>query len=120
MQSRQVVQIFHSHITEAFTKLEVSTPQAKNRYSANLVSFLCPKEKLKGLKYVPFLAYIVHCTSLSLNYVLLLQPRLCRDVQHILTCIRKLPAENFTAETIRNYGLLDEFLAENFGTKVGE
>ncbi|CAN6234384.1 unnamed protein product [Urochloa humidicola] len=73
---RQVVQIFHSHITEAFKKLEVSTPQAKNR--------------------------------------------LCRDVQHILTCIRKLPAENFSAETIPNYGLLDEFLAENFGTKVGE
>lgn len=73
---RQVVQIFHSHITEAFRKLEVSTPQAKNR--------------------------------------------LCRDVQHILTCIRKLPAENFSAETTPNYGLLDEFLAENFGTKVGE
>ncbi|KAL6650281.1 hypothetical protein ACP70R_009206 [Stipagrostis hirtigluma subsp. patula] len=73
---RQVVQIFHSHITEAFSKLEVSTPQAKNR--------------------------------------------LCRDVQHILACIRKLPAENFSAETIPNYGLLDEFLAENFGTKVDE
>ncbi|EES11829.1 vacuolar protein sorting-associated protein 54, chloroplastic [Sorghum bicolor] len=73
---RQVVQIFHSHITEAFSKLEVSTPQAKNR--------------------------------------------LCRDVQHILACIRKLPAENFSSETIPNYGLLDEFLAENFGTKVGE
>ncbi|KAG8043135.1 hypothetical protein GUJ93_ZPchr0586g11349 [Zizania palustris] len=28
--SRQVVQIFHSHITEAFSKLEVNTPQAKN------------------------------------------------------------------------------------------
>ncbi|EMS62510.1 Thylakoid lumenal 15.0 kDa protein 2, chloroplastic [Triticum urartu] len=27
---RQVVQIFHSHITEAFSKLEVSSPQAKN------------------------------------------------------------------------------------------
>ncbi|AQK42835.1 Vacuolar protein sorting-associated protein 54 chloroplastic [Zea mays] len=73
---RQVVQIFHSHITEAFTKLEVSTPQAKDR--------------------------------------------LCRDVQHILACIRKLPADNFSSETIPNYGLLDEFLAENFGTKVGE
>ncbi|CAN6227264.1 unnamed protein product [Urochloa humidicola] len=73
---RQVVQIFHSNITEAFKKLEVSTPQAKKR--------------------------------------------LCRDVQHILTCIRKLPAQNFSAETIPNYGLLDEFLAENFGTKVGE
>ncbi|KAJ1270328.1 hypothetical protein BS78_06G045400 [Paspalum vaginatum] len=72
---RQVVQIFHSHITEAFSKLEVST-QAKNR--------------------------------------------LCRDVQHILACIRKLPAENYSAETIPNYGLLDEFLAENFRTKVGE
>ncbi|XP_062185218.1 vacuolar protein sorting-associated protein 54, chloroplastic-like [Phragmites australis] len=73
---RQVVQIFHSHITEAFSKLEVSTPQAKNR--------------------------------------------LCRDVQLILACIRKLPTDNFSAETIPNYGLLDEFLAENFGTAVGE
>uniref|UniRef100_A0A0E0KN79 Vacuolar protein sorting-associated protein 54 C-terminal domain-containing protein n=1 Tax=Oryza punctata TaxID=4537 RepID=A0A0E0KN79_ORYPU len=73
---RQVVQIFHSHITEAFSKLEVSTPQAKNR--------------------------------------------LCRDVQHILVCIRKLPAENFSVEAIPNYGLLDDFLAEKFGTKVDE
>ncbi|XP_052151999.1 vacuolar protein sorting-associated protein 54, chloroplastic [Oryza glaberrima] len=73
---RQVVQIFHSHITEAFSKLELSTPQAKNR--------------------------------------------LCRDVQHILVCIRKLPAENFSAEAIPNYGLLDDFLAEKFGTKVDE
>ncbi|CAM0907923.1 unnamed protein product [Alopecurus aequalis] len=73
---RQVVQIFHSHITEAFSKLDVSSPQAKNR--------------------------------------------LCRDVQHILVCIRKLPAQNFSAETVRNYGLLDEFLAEKFGTKVDE
>ncbi|KAL6841038.1 hypothetical protein ACP4OV_029007 [Aristida adscensionis] len=73
---RQVVQIFHSHITEAFSKLEISTPQTKNR--------------------------------------------LWRDLQHILACIRKLPAENFSAETTPNYGLLDEFLAENFGTKVEE
>ncbi|XP_072984180.1 vacuolar protein sorting-associated protein 54, chloroplastic [Typha latifolia] len=28
---RQVVQIFHSHITEAFSKLEVNTPQARSR-----------------------------------------------------------------------------------------
>jgi hypothetical protein len=48
------------------------------------------------------------------------EPRLCRDVQHILVCIRKLPAQNFSAETVRNYGLLDEFLAEKFGTKVDE
>jgi len=73
---RQVVQIFHSHITEAFSKLDVTSPQANNR--------------------------------------------LCRDVQHILVCIRKLPAQNFSAETVRNYGLLDEFLAEKFGTKVDE
>jgi vacuolar protein sorting-associated protein 54 len=46
--------------------------------------------------------------------------RLCRDVQHILVCIRKLPAENFSAEAIPNYGLLDDFLAEKFGTKVDE
>jgi vacuolar protein sorting-associated protein 54 len=31
-----------------------------------------------------------------------------------------LPVENFNTETIPNYGLLDEFLAESFGTKVDE
>jgi hypothetical protein len=36
---RQVVQIFHSHITEAFTKLEVSTPQAKDRYADLCILF---------------------------------------------------------------------------------
>jgi hypothetical protein len=48
------------------------------------------------------------------------EPRLCRDVQHILVCIRKLPAQDFSAETVRNYGRLDEFLAQKFGTKVDE
>ncbi|WOL07406.1 vacuolar protein sorting-associated protein 54, chloroplastic [Canna indica] len=72
---RQVVHIFHSHISEAFSKLELSTPQAKNR--------------------------------------------LCRDVQHILGCIRKLPSDNSSKESVPNYGLLDEFLEEKYGTKVG-
>ncbi|XP_020084503.1 vacuolar protein sorting-associated protein 54, chloroplastic [Ananas comosus] len=73
---RQVVQIFHSHITEAFSKLDVNTPQAKNR--------------------------------------------LCRDVQHILGCIRKLPSEHSSKDGVPNYGLLDEFLAEKFGAKVSQ
>ncbi|CAL9156248.1 unnamed protein product [Musa hybrid cultivar] len=72
---RQVVHIFHSHISEAFSKLELNTPQAKNR--------------------------------------------LCRDVQHILGCIRKLPSDNSSKESVPNYGLLDEFLEEKYGTKVG-
>ncbi|THU74363.1 hypothetical protein C4D60_Mb04t32550 [Musa balbisiana] len=71
---RQVVHIFHSHISEAFSKLELNTPQAKNR--------------------------------------------LCRDVQHILGCIRKLPSDNSSKESVPNYGLLDEFLEEKYGTKV--
>ncbi|KAJ4800655.1 Vacuolar protein sorting-associated protein 54 [Rhynchospora pubera] len=73
---RQVVQIFHTNITDVFSKLELKTPQANNR--------------------------------------------LCRDAQHILACIRKLPAENFSGDGVPNYGLLDEFLAEKFGAKVGQ
>jgi hypothetical protein len=46
--------------------------------------------------------------------------RLCRDAQHILACIRKLPAENLSGDSVPNYGLLDEFLAEKFGGKVGQ
>lgn len=33
---RQVVQIFHTNITDAFSKLELRTPQANNRYVLNL------------------------------------------------------------------------------------
>lgn len=73
---RQVVQIFHSHITEAFSKLDVSTPQARNR--------------------------------------------LCRDIQHILGCIRKLPSDISSKDKVPNFGLLDEFLAEKFGTNVAQ
>ncbi|XP_042408605.1 vacuolar protein sorting-associated protein 54, chloroplastic-like [Zingiber officinale] len=72
---RQVVHIFHSHISEAFSKLELSTPQAKNR--------------------------------------------LCRDIQHILGCIRKLPSDSLEKASAPNFGLLDELLEEKYGTKVG-
>ncbi|KAJ6835182.1 vacuolar protein sorting-associated protein 54, chloroplastic [Iris pallida] len=65
---RQVVQIFHSHISEAFSKLNVNTLQGKNR--------------------------------------------VCRDVQHILGCIHKLPSDNSSKDGVPNFGLLDEFLAE--------
>lgn len=44
VQSRQVVQIFHSHITEAFSKLEVSTPQAKNRQVAYNIYYSLSQE----------------------------------------------------------------------------
>uniref|UniRef100_A0A1D1YES5 Vacuolar protein sorting-associated protein 54 n=2 Tax=Anthurium amnicola TaxID=1678845 RepID=A0A1D1YES5_9ARAE len=70
---RQVVQIFHLHISEAFSKLDISTPQAKNR--------------------------------------------LHRDVQHILGCIRKLPADHSSIDSVPNRGLLDEFLEQRFGSQ---
>ncbi|KAJ6792534.1 putative vacuolar protein sorting-associated protein 54, chloroplastic [Iris pallida] len=73
---RQVVQIFHSHISEAFSKLDVNTPQGKNR--------------------------------------------LCRDVQHILGCLHKLPSDNSSKDGVPNFGLLDEFLAERLGVKEGQ
>ncbi|KAM0938931.1 putative vacuolar protein sorting-associated protein [Dioscorea sansibarensis] len=72
---RQVVEIFHSHISDGFSKLELTTPQANNR--------------------------------------------LCRDIQIILGCIRKLPSGG-TVEGVFNYGLLDELLLEKFGIKVGQ
>ncbi|KAJ3679899.1 hypothetical protein LUZ60_016177 [Juncus effusus] len=73
---RQVVQDFHTNITDAYSKLDIKTPQANNR--------------------------------------------LCRDVQHILACIRKLPSEKYSDNSVPNYGLLDEFLAEKFGSKVAQ
>lgn len=45
--------------------------------------------------------------------------RLCRDTQHILGCIRSLPAGDLSESTTPNWGRLDEFLAENFGTETG-
>ncbi|KAJ6836766.1 putative vacuolar protein sorting-associated protein 54, chloroplastic [Iris pallida] len=73
---RQVVQIFHSHISEAFSKLNMNTPQGKNR--------------------------------------------VCRDVQHILGCIHKLPSDNSSKDCVPNFGLLDEFLAERLEVKEGQ
>ncbi|CAA6666555.1 unnamed protein product [Spirodela intermedia] len=71
---RQVVQIFHLHISEAFSNLAINTPQAKNK--------------------------------------------LYRDVQHILGCIRKLPADSVGEGGVPNRGLLDEFLEQRFGSEV--
>ncbi|KAF7851424.1 hypothetical protein BT93_L3965 [Corymbia citriodora subsp. variegata] len=45
--------------------------------------------------------------------------RLCRDTQHILGCIRSLPTGDLSESTTPNWGRLDEFLAENFGTETG-
>ncbi|OMO73818.1 Vps54-like protein [Corchorus olitorius] len=72
---RQVVVIFHSQISEAFSRLEISTPQAKDR--------------------------------------------LHRDVTHILSCIRSLPSDNLNNSATPNWGQLDEFLAQRFGTEAG-
>uniref|UniRef100_A0A803PTV8 Vacuolar protein sorting-associated protein 54 C-terminal domain-containing protein n=1 Tax=Cannabis sativa TaxID=3483 RepID=A0A803PTV8_CANSA len=72
---RQVVIIFHSQISDAFLRMEINTPQAKDR--------------------------------------------LHRDVKHILGCIRSLPTDNSSESTTPNWGQLDEFLAQRFGTEDG-
>ncbi|KAL5566766.1 hypothetical protein UlMin_029930 [Ulmus minor] len=72
---RQVVIIFHSQISEAFSWIEINTPQAKDR--------------------------------------------LHRDVTHILGCVRSLPTDNLNSSGIPNWGQLDEFLAQRFGTEAG-
>ncbi|KAI4297560.1 hypothetical protein L6164_037445 [Bauhinia variegata] len=69
---RQVVIIFHSQITEAFSRFDISTSQAKNR--------------------------------------------LYRDVKHILLCIRSLPSDSLSQSGTPNWGHLDEFLVQRFGT----
>jgi vacuolar protein sorting-associated protein 54 len=68
---RQVVVIFHSQISEAYSHLDISTPQSKNR--------------------------------------------LYRDIQQILGCIRSLPTDSKLVGT-PNWGQLDEFLVEKFGS----
>lgn len=73
---RQVVVIFHSQISEAFSHLEISTPQAKNR--------------------------------------------LYRDIQQILGCIRSLPSDNLNKSGTPNWGQLDEFLVQRFGSEASQ
>ncbi|XP_073281495.1 vacuolar protein sorting-associated protein 54, chloroplastic-like [Primulina huaijiensis] len=46
--------------------------------------------------------------------------RLHYDVQHILGCIRSLPSDNLSKSDPPNWGLLDEFLAQHFGSESGE
>ncbi|CAA2934422.1 vacuolar sorting-associated 54, chloroplastic isoform X1 [Olea europaea subsp. europaea] len=46
--------------------------------------------------------------------------RLYCDIQHILGCIRSLPSVNLGESSPRNWGQLDEFLSQNFGTEAGE
>ncbi|KAA0052432.1 vacuolar protein sorting-associated protein 54 [Cucumis melo var. makuwa] len=72
---RQVVKIFHLQISEAFSRLDISTPQAKDR--------------------------------------------LLRDVKHILGCIRSLPCDDLSKSDIPNWGQLDEFLDQRFGSEAG-
>ncbi|PKI49869.1 vacuolar protein sorting-associated protein 54, chloroplastic [Punica granatum] len=77
---RQVVSIFHSQISEAFTSAlknsEVSTVESRKR--------------------------------------------LCKDTRHILSCIRSLPTGDSNESVTPNWGRLDEFLAENFGTETAQ
>ncbi|XP_022977577.1 vacuolar protein sorting-associated protein 54, chloroplastic-like isoform X2 [Cucurbita maxima] len=70
---RQVVKIFHLQISEAFSRLDISTPQSKDR--------------------------------------------LLRDVKHILGCIRSLP--DSSKPDIPNWGQLDEFFDQRFGSEAG-
>ncbi|KAL3632342.1 hypothetical protein CASFOL_025326 [Castilleja foliolosa] len=72
----QVVIILHSQIYDAFSRLELTTPQAKRS---------------------------IHC-----------------DVQHLLGCIRSLPSDSSSKSSPPNWGQLDEFLAQNFGSESGE
>ncbi|KAI3466903.1 hypothetical protein Pfo_023566 [Paulownia fortunei] len=72
----QVVIILHSQICDAFSRLEITTPQAKRS--------------------------------------------LCHDIQHVLGCIRSLPSDSSSKSSPQNWGLLDEFLAQNFGSESGE
>ncbi|KAK4742453.1 hypothetical protein SAY87_000454 [Trapa incisa] len=46
--------------------------------------------------------------------------RLCRDTEHILSCIRSLPTGNQNESDTPNWGRLDEFLAENFGSETSQ
>ncbi|KAL2467433.1 Vacuolar protein sorting-associated protein [Abeliophyllum distichum] len=46
--------------------------------------------------------------------------RLYCDIQHILGCIRSLPSVNLGESSPPNWGQLDEFLAQNFGTEASE
>ncbi|KAH6774916.1 VPS54 [Perilla frutescens var. hirtella] len=71
-----VVTILHSQIADAFSKLEISTPQAKR-------SLRC-------------------------------------EIEHLLGCIRTLPSDNSSKSSPPNWGLLDEFLAEQSGSEAGE
>ncbi|PON76597.1 Vps54-likeVacuolar protein sorting-associated protein 54, C-terminal [Parasponia andersonii] len=71
---RQVVIIFHSQISETFLRMEINTPQAKDR--------------------------------------------LYGDVKHILGCIRSLPTDNLSESGTPNWGQLDEFLVQRFGTEA--
>ncbi|KAL4329283.1 hypothetical protein HN51_036243 [Arachis hypogaea] len=69
---RQVVVIFHSQISEAFSKFDITTSQAQNR--------------------------------------------LQRDIKHILQCIRSLPTGDLSKSDNPNWGQLDEFMVQKFGT----
>ncbi|KAK6154814.1 hypothetical protein DH2020_009062 [Rehmannia glutinosa] len=72
----QVVIILHSQVFDAFSRLEMSTPQAKR-------SLRC-------------------------------------DIQHLLGCIRSLPSDSSSKSSPPNWGQLDEFLAQNFGSESVE
>ncbi|XP_034903688.1 vacuolar protein sorting-associated protein 54, chloroplastic isoform X1 [Populus alba] len=72
---RQVVTIFHKEISEAFSRMEISSQQAKFR--------------------------------------------LHRDITLILGCIRSLPSGNLSESGTLNWGQLDEFLVQRFGSEAG-
>ncbi|GER43262.1 vacuolar protein sorting [Striga asiatica] len=73
----QVVVIMHSQIHDAYSRLELTSPQAKR-------SLRC-------------------------------------DIMHLLGCIRSLPCDSSgKSDHPPNWGQLDEFLEQNFGSELGE
>lgn len=54
-----------------------------------------------------------------MNYCIIIASLRC-DIEHVLGCIRSLPSENSSKSSPPNWGLLDEFLAQNFGSEAGE
>ncbi|OWM63474.1 hypothetical protein CDL15_Pgr026234 [Punica granatum] len=112
---RQVVSIFHSQISEAFTSAlknsEVSTAESRKRCS------LIPLLPV-FLFFIFFLLDILGRKLLM--YCKISFSRLCKDTRHILSCIRSLPTGDSNESVTPNWGRLDEFLAENFGTETAQ
>lgn len=102
---RQVVQILHSQISEAFSNLEISTPQAKNRYGIPLLcvslifqfvskmnlsfSFTCMLSTFYWNSIVSFLTDCIEIFNMFLDvfthYLLIIQVKvMCLTKGHLM------------------------------------